>query len=239
MRTTRGLRTRSVINGNARIEFKDNAINLTFSIFSQLRVFFLRYLFVISREKSTYKWIVREDEISISLSWNMRKSCTQLSSTESSKWSKTSRTQHRCAIANWNARGKIKYDSYSIFKRGSCKTNNATYENFYHVQISTKYFVNNHLRQSARDFRLHAISVVNQKDVVVVVEDKFKANFIWDKKQKEDKSVCNNFKQIKPNFCFKCITWRTSLITRKSVKRLDLSLASFLWLLCPSSILYR
>lgn len=91
--------------------------------------------------------------------------------------------EHRCAIANWNARGKIKYDSYSIFKRGSCKTNNATYENFYHVQISTKYFVNNHLRQSARDFRLYTISVVNQKDVVVV-EDKYKANFILKKQEK-------------------------------------------------------
>lgn len=39
------------------------------------------------------------------------------------------------------------------------------------------------MRQSARDFRLYTISVVNQKDVVVV-EDKYKANFILKKQEK-------------------------------------------------------
>lgn len=172
-----------MINGNARIEFKDNAINLTFLIFSQLCVSFS--LFTYYRERKVQvNCKERIRFLYLGICENLVHSCPRPSLRNDRKQA----DEHRCAIANWNARGKIKYDSYSIFKRGSCKTNNATYENFYHVQISTKYFVNNHLRQSARDFRLYTISVVNQKDILVV-EDKCKANFIRDKKRRYKKKI--------------------------------------------------
>lgn len=60
--------------------------------------------------------------------------------------------RHRCAIANWNARGKIKRDSYSIFRRESYKTNNrnGAFEKFSRVEVSAERFVNNHSLYAVR-----------------------------------------------------------------------------------------
>lgn len=54
----------------------------------------------------------------------------------------------------------------------------------FHVHISTEYFVNNHLRQSGRDFILCSVNVVNRKDVVVV-ENKCKAKLYMRNKKRQ------------------------------------------------------
>ena len=94
--------------------------------------------------------------------------------------------RHRCAIANCNARGKIKYDSYLIFKRGSCKMNNC---NSQHQKVFARWdfrcerFVNNHLNRSIKILRIfnknNRIALLN---CVYIINNSIRVNIeIWKK----------------------------------------------------------